>query len=115
MNMYTIAAILGIWMLGDVVTGIGASLSKGERLDSTKLREGMWHKAGFVALLLFTGGIDYAAPFFGVKIGQLLYPIAAGFIFATETVSIFENISVMNPDIRNSKIGELLNWNDKKE
>ncbi len=46
MNMYTIAAILGIWMLGDVVTGIGASLSKGEKLDSTKLRVGLWHKAG---------------------------------------------------------------------
>lgn len=115
MDVKTIAVIVGVMMLGDVLTGIGGALSQGEKLESTKLREGLWHKSGFAALMFFCWGIDFAAPVIGVEMGDVLYNVASAYIFATEAVSIFENISKMNPEIRNSGIGDFLNWSDNDD
>ena len=89
---------------------------------SGKMREGLWHKSGFVGLVLLTmlltymaahvppGGID--VPGFVelctfVSSGSLVYMVCA-YIVITESISNVENLCVLNPDIANSPLGKWL-------
>lgn len=95
-------------MLGDIGTGFAGAVKAGE-VASGKMREGLWHKAGFYGLIMLAAlyevaaallNLDAAAAEIGVSLPEL--PAVAAvcvYVLGTEFVSICENLIVINPEI----------------
>ena len=99
-------------MVLDVVSGIAKAAHAGN-IDSKVMREGLWHKAGFVGLILVSIAAEYALALLptpeGVSIPDTpLVLLACAYIVLTEIVSVFENICALNPSIANSPLGKLV-------
>ncbi len=103
-------------MVLDVVSGIAKAAHAGS-MDSKVMREGLWHKAGFVGLILVSIAAEYALALLptpdGVSIPDApLVLLACAYIVLTEIVSVFENICNLNPAIANSPLGKLVSQID---
>lgn len=93
-----IIIIVLIFIVLDFVSGIIKAI-KEQNLDSTKMREGLFHKLGFILAIILAIAIEYAM--LHMELGFTL-PIADGvciFIVLTEIVSILENICGINPQL----------------
>ncbi len=96
------------FMLFDVVTGFAGAYKKGE-VASGKMREGLWHKAGFYGLAILAALYEIVAAFtnfeadmidLGMTLPQApLVGMVCAYVIGTELVSICENLIVFNPDI----------------
>mgnify|MGYP002680390446 CR=1 FL=1 len=95
-----------IFNLGDIVTGF-AQGAYTHTISSTKMRDGLWHKAGFVLLMVTAYAIDWAGTQLDLGIGVPLVVPVAVFIVLTELVSILENLSEMIPQLKGSRLMEL--------
>ncbi|MEG0323687.1 MAG: phage holin family protein [Raoultibacter sp.] len=99
--------VTALAMLLDVVTGLAGAV-KTSTVQSGKMREGLWHKAGFMGSIAMAYLLEYAAahiPEFGINVPAV--SAVCIFIIATEAVSIIENLCVLNPVIANSPLGKL--------
>lgn len=89
--MHSIGVAL-IFNLTDLVTGL-ISAVKAKEVQSSKLRDGIFKKIGFLICYFLALMIDT----YGGEVGFVLYvkllPIVLGFVCLTEVVSIIENIS----------------------
>lgn len=94
----------------DMLTGFAGAAKAGE-IMSGKMREGLWHKAGFCGLILMTvvyevavGVINEALDMAGMT-GAFAMPelpavaVVCGIVVLIEVVSIVENLIVLNPAI----------------
>ena len=101
-------------MLLDLVSGI-AKGAKNHELSSAKMREGAWHKSGFVGLLALAELLQIATQYadFGFEVPA--FGAVCVFIIATEAVSIYENLCALNPSIADSAFGKLLASNTDGE
>ena len=91
----------------DVVFGFAGAV-KCEDVKSGKLREGLWHKTGYVGLIAVAYILQEAAAYadLGFEAPTVLaYRVC---IVVTELVSIVENICVLNPDLKDSPLGIFL-------
>ena len=95
-----ILGITGLFMVADVVTGL-VKAWQAHDVKSSAMREGLYHKIGYIGVIFLAQGIEVAA---GKVPGITLnLPIASGicgFIILSETVSIMENLAAINPAIR---------------
>lgn len=92
-----------IFNLIDLVTGfIGAFKTK--TLESSKMRDGMFKKVGFIFCYLVAAIVDEYGHVVNINIGVKALPIVIGYAVITEIISIFENIHVINPDILPEKL-----------
>lgn len=99
-------AIAAVMMVLDVLTGF-AGAAKSKAVESGKMREGLWHKAGFFGLVALAWVYEVAAMWMNFEVSGLGVSVpelpavgaACVFIVATEVVSILENLCVLNPDI----------------
>ena len=90
--------IVGTFIVLDFVTGL-IKCVKNKDYNSTKMREGLFHKMGSVLSIVLAVLIDYAQGY--VDLG-ITIPIAAGvcvYIILMEIGSIIENIGEINPEI----------------
>ena len=103
-----IAAIVGIIL--DVVSGLARAIMHDE-LSSEKMRIGLWHKCGFLGLIIlglymqWVEIVAHVSDYLGFSV-----PTCAGvcvYIIATECISIAENLKEINPEIGDSPIGIL--------
>lgn len=101
-------AVAAVMMVLDIVSGFaGAAMRK--QVQSGKMREGLWHKAGFFGLIALAFVYEVAASWVnleaaGAGLGITMPELPAvgavcAFIIATETVSIMENLCELNPKI----------------
>ncbi len=100
--------VASLMMALDVVTGFAGAV-KSRNIQSGKMREGLWHKAGFFGLISLAFVYEVAAAWMnfeadamglGVAVPEL--PAVSGaciFIVATEVVSVCENLCTLNPDV----------------
>ena len=89
----------------DVLSGIAKGAKLGQ-LSSSKMREGIWHKAGYVLIIALAVLIEV-----GSKLGftvPLVVP-ACVYIILSEVMSIFENATILNPEIGGSGLSKLFN------
>lgn len=103
-----IAAIVAAFVVMDLATGVMQAVAN-KTLDSTKMRAGLWHKCGFIMVVVLAALVEWAMQF--VDIGftlPLLVPVCV-FIILTEIVSIFENVCKLSPELANSKLAQLFN------
>lgn len=90
----------------DMVTGMIAALRKKD-LQSSKLRDGLFKKVGFILTYLSGWLVDTQGSKIGFEIGFAILPVIILYVCTTELVSIIENISVINPDLLPNKLMDL--------
>lgn len=95
----------------DLVTGIITAI-KNKDIQSSKLRDGLFKKVGFVLCYFVAWLIDTQGELIGFKLGTNILPIIILYVCTTELVSILENISKINPDILPEKLMELFHITD---
>lgn len=104
-----VAAVFCLCLIvGDYVTGIVQAI-KNKELDSTKMREGLWHKAGFIGAMAL-GFACQEAVNFGI-LPDSFNAVFAGvcvYIVTTEAISIFENLCQLSPELAQSPLAALL-------
>lgn len=104
----------------DVATGFAGAIKTGTVM-SGKMREGLWHKAGFAGLIVMAFLLEYMCahiPIGGVEVESIvdictalsslpLVLTACLWVIVTEAISIMENLCVLNPAIAKSPIGRI--------
>lgn len=106
MDFHVLALIAGVILL-DIVFGFAGAV-KLRDVRSSKLRNGLWHKAGFVGLIVLAYVVEYAASYadLGFEVPSVL--AVCVYVFVTELVSVFENLCVLNPGLVRSPLGVVL-------
>lgn len=95
----------------DLVTGILGAIRNGEGIQSSKLRDGLFKKVGFICMYIFGIIVSYAQNYITLPYADGLLPIICTYAIGTEIVSIWENIHKINPDISIEKLKKLLGYN----
>lgn len=107
--------ILACALMGlDVVVGFAGAV-KLKIVKSRKLRDGLWHKAGFVGLIALAYVIQYAAQFVDLGFEVPTVIAVCAFVILTEIVSVFENLCILNPTLVGSPLGMLFAHADKHD
>lgn len=96
-------AVAFVMMVLDIITGF-AGAAKTKTITSGKMREGLWHKAGFFGLIFLATIWEMGSIWFSAETGTVIPEIPAvgavcAFVVATEIVSILENLCTLNPAI----------------
>ena len=94
----------------DLCTGIVGALKNGEQIKSSKLRDGLFKKVGFVFCYALGEAITYAKMYLPIPFGDKLLPIICVYAITTEIVSICENIAKINSDILPDKLKQLIGY-----
>lgn len=96
----------------DLITGIVGAIRDGGQIKSSKLRDGLFKKVGFIFCYALGVVINYAENFLDLPYRVDLVLVICTYAIVTEVVSIIENISKINPDILSDKLKELIGYND---
>lgn len=112
MNTYYSIIIALIFNALDLLTGIVASV-KNKEVKSSKLRDGLFKKVGFMFCYFIGWLVDTQGYRVGFNITNVL-PIILLYACTTELVSIIENICKINPDILPEKLLEIFNLKKDK-
>lgn len=84
------------FILADVLTGILQALYNGD-LNSTKLRQGLYHKLTEILALAFSMGIEYACKFINFGVEVPVFSTVSIYICLMELISVLENLCKINP------------------
>ena len=90
-----------LFIILDVVSGVTAAYARKE-VESPKLRQGLWHKVGYLFVVFCAILIEWAMTQ-GMDLGfslPLVMPICI-WISLMEVVSTLENSAKINPDLSN--------------
>lgn len=91
--------ITAILIAMDYISGIAAAASRGD-LQSSKMREGLWHKLGEVGAILLAYLVAEEGHYVGLPYQiDLLIPAVIIWISVMEITSILENLTLLNPDL----------------
>ena len=79
-------------MVADVVSGLLNAVKKHE-VKSSKMREGLWHKCGFIMIIGLAFGVEYVQTLIDIGMNiPLVIPICS-YILIGELISVTENIN----------------------
>lgn len=98
----------------DLITGIITAV-KNKDIKSSKLRNGLFKKIGFMLCYFVAWVVDTQGTRIGFQLGISILPIIILYVCTTELVSILENICKINPDILPEKLMELFHISDIKK
>ena len=90
-----------LFIVLDLFSGLAAAYARRE-VESPKLRQGLWHKAGYILVLFCSILIEWAMNE-GMDLGfnlPLVMPICV-WISLMEVVSTLENAAKINPELSN--------------
>lgn len=99
------------FILMDIITGL-AQAAKNKSLDSTKMRDGLYHKMAFMMAVVLAYLCEYSMNWMDLGFNVPMVGGVCAFICLTELVSVIENISKMNPELSNSKFLSYFNRSD---
>lgn len=112
--MSELLIVTGIAIVFDILTGVAGAIKTGT-LKSGKMREGLWHKCGFVGMIAFAFLLEYAAahiPDFGITVPAV--SVVCVYVILTEAISVVENLCILNPKIATSPLGKLFDDNSEE-
>lgn len=103
-----------VMMVADVVVGFIVAVIN-EKLSSIKMRNGLLHKVLMLALIFVCLAIEIGVS----HTGALPYDVptcevVCGYIIIMEFVSVLENIANGYPELRDSALFRLFNFDNKK-
>ena len=85
----------------DIATGFTAAIAN-QNVSSSAMREGLFHKLGFIFALILAALLQYASGLLDLGTEIPTLGAVAVFVILTEAVSILENIAEMNPALANN-------------
>lgn len=97
---------VAILIVFDYVSGLLKAVMQHD-VSSTKMRDGLWHKCGFVLVMALAEIIERGQAFLDLGFAVPLVVPAAVYISLTEISSILENLSEINPEIAGSPLLQL--------
>lgn len=97
-----ILIVVLLFIVLDVVTGIIKAVMKKE-LNSTVMRNGLFHKSAFLLAIAFAYACEYGMMFLDLGFTMPIVAAVCIYICLTETVSILENLGEINPELANNK------------
>ena len=104
-----VAIVCLCFIVADYASGVAKAVHA-KQLESTAMREGLWHKGGFIGAMVLGYGCQEL-----VNLGFLPDSFSAIFggvcvwVMITEAISIFENLCHISPELAKSPLAELLN------
>ncbi len=105
LNALPLLVVFG-FILFDWVSGLGKAFATNS-YDSTKMREGLWHKAAIISVMVLAYALETATGVMDLSVigwepGSTLpvSSVVGGYIVLMEAGSVMENILAMNPDLR---------------
>lgn len=96
------------FILMDLITGLVGAF-KNKDFKSCIMREGLYHKAGSVLIIVFFTLIDYSQRFVDLGFSVPIAGIGCAYICLMEVGSIIENISKINPELTPEFIQKIFN------
>lgn len=108
-----IYAVVGAAILLDVVSGL-LQATVNHSLSSEKLRLGAYHKTGYIIVIALACLLEYGTAYLDLGFTAPLVAPVCVYLVITEAVSIFENVTKINPDLKNSPIFNLLGKNQNR-
>lgn len=109
-DMWALIAVL-FFVTIDYVTGIVKAITAGN-LSSKKMREGLGHKFAYLALILTSYMIDTFSTHVDLGLPVHVYLITAGGICLIELTSILENITEINPELKDMPFMQIFSNTD---
>lgn len=101
------------FVLLDVIVGLCKAFATGT-YDSGKMRSGLWHKTGVLAVIVLayalqaaSGFLDFSALGMEADFTVPVAEVVAGYVVLMETGSIIESVGVINPELRGTKLLKL--------
>lgn len=98
----------------DIISGL-ISAVKNKEVRSSKLRDGLFKKVGFIMCYFMGWLVDTQGMKIGFHFSVEILPIIILYVCTTELVSIIENICKINTDIVPDKLLEIFNVTNKEE
>lgn len=95
--------ITGAFMAMDIVSGLLKAF-KEKSYTSSIMREGLYHKCGFILCILLGYMVEYAQVYFDLGVTIPVASAVCTYIILNECGSIIENIGAINPAIIPEKI-----------
>lgn len=90
----------------DLLTGVISAIRLQE-LKSSRLRDGLFKKVGFILCYFLAWIMDNYGSIVGFKLPVDILPVIILYVCTTELVSILENITKINPDILPDKLMQM--------
>lgn len=109
-----ILIVVLVFIVLDVVTGMMKAFMKKE-LNSTVMRNGLFHKSAFLLAIAFSYACEYGMMYLELGFTMPIVAAVCIYICLTETVSILENLGEMNPELANKKFMKLFASNKGSE
>ena len=110
---YHIYLVTALFILMDVVTGT-TQAAKNKTLSSQKMREGIYHKLGYVIIVVTAALLEYAVTYLELGFNTPLIIPTCAMIVLTESISILENAERINPELTEAPLFSLLSNNKKR-
>lgn len=98
----------------DIISGLISAI-KNKDVSSSKLRDGLFKKVGFIMCYFMGWLVDTQGMKIGFHFSVEILPIIILYVCTTELVSIIENICKVNTDILPDKLLELFNLSNREE
>lgn len=102
-----VPAIALAFICFDVITGFAQAL-KNKDVQSQKMRDGLFHKLGFLFAIALGYMIEFAMVYMELGFVAPVAGLVCAYVVVTEIVSILENIVALNPDLAGSKVLDIL-------
>lgn len=99
----TVVTIALVLMGMDILLGLAGAV-KDHSVQSSRMREGLWHKCGSIGLIVLAYVLEVAVDH--VDLG-VVFPgvlVVCAYIILMEVGSCLENLVVLNPGLRNNPI-----------
>ena len=112
-----------LWALGftailivmDYITGVAAAASRGD-VQSSKMREGLWHKLGEVGAIILAYVVADEGRYIGLPYQvNALIPAVLIWISVMEITSILENLAILNPALADAGFLQIFKKNNQKQ
>jgi toxin secretion/phage lysis holin len=96
-------AITAAFIVLDIISGAIKAI-KSKTWSSTVMREGLFHKMGFVIIVALAVICDYGQQYLQLGFTIPLVSGVCAYIILTEIGSVIENVAVINPELIPDKL-----------
>lgn len=110
-NWYIVIATL-LFIVFDFVSGFVQAVANKE-VRSEKLRQGLFHKCGFVFAIVFGMLCEWAMSFVDLGFDVPIALTICIYIILTEIMSILENLGKLSPELASSGFMSIFKRDDK--
>ena len=110
----TVVAIALVLMGLDVLLGLAGAV-KDKNVQSSRMREGLWHKAGSIGLIVLAYILEVAVDH--VDLGLVFPGVLAvcGYIIVMEVGSCLENLVILNPELKHNPVMQVFATREKED